>query len=127
MSSRPAAAVILTLAVVLAGCTVAVPRPTPGGTVDEPRRDGTVFKVTVREVVDGDTVTVAFPDGTADRRGGYGRLLVYLYDDGVLFNRILIDRGYARLYDTTFERRGTFEAAETAARQNGTGLWNVTS
>jgi len=182
------AALLVLLAVVVAGCTVAIPGATPterdaAGT----EREGVEFEVTVREVIDGDTVAVEFADEsvenvrllgvdapetradndpaefegipdtetgrdhlrtwgdratafaesrlevgetvriavdeTADRRGSYGRLLVYLYDDGELFNRLLLERGYARLYDTAFERRQAFAAAEAAARERGIGLW----
>jgi len=54
-------------------------------------------------------------DPTADRRGGFDRLLVYVRVDGTVFNRALLDRGYARLYDTTFSRREAFADAATAA------------
>ena len=62
-------------------------------------------------------------DEQADRRGGYDRLLVYLYDDGALFNRQLIDQGYARLYDTTFSKHDSFAEAEATARENSVGAW----
>jgi micrococcal nuclease len=62
-------------------------------------------------------------DPAADRRGGFDRLLVYLTVDGTLFNRALLERGYARLYDTTFSRREAFAAAERTARAEGVGVW----
>lgn len=75
----------------------------------------------------GETVTIE-TDDTADRRGSYGRLLVYVYHDGSeSFNRELIERGYARLYDTTFSKRSAFATAESTARQNGVGLWDYES
>lgn len=71
----------------------------------------------------GDTVRIAV-DPTADRRGGYGRLLVYVYEsDGTLFNLALIEQGYARMYDSSFRERSTFEAAEARAQRNDVGLW----
>jgi micrococcal nuclease len=62
-------------------------------------------------------------DPRADRRGGFGRLLVYVTVDGVRFNRALLDRGYARLYDTDFSRRAAFADAERTAREDAVGLW----
>ena len=63
-------------------------------------------------------------DDRADRRGGYGRLLGYLYVDGENFNQQLLANGYARLYDSTFTLRDEFAATEATARDNGVGLWS---
>jgi len=76
-----------------------------------------------RLTVGGETVTIAV-DPVADRRGSYGRLLVYVYHDGANFNRQLIEQGYARLYDSTFSKRDAFAAAEATAQSNDVGLWN---
>lgn len=63
-------------------------------------------------------------DPQADRRGSYGRLLVYLYaDDETSFNRELLDRGLARLYDSEFSKRSAFASAEAAAQRDDVGLW----
>lgn len=62
-------------------------------------------------------------DPQTDHRGGYGRLLVYVFHDGDLFNRELLVQGYARLYDTRFSKRSTFASAETTARSNDIGVW----
>jgi micrococcal nuclease len=43
--------------------------------------------------------------------------------DGGRFNYLLVDRGYARLYDTEFADRDRHADAERRARENGTGLW----
>ena len=56
-------------------------------------------------------------DPEADRRGSYGRLLVYLYVDGTDFNRELIDQGLARMYDSKFSKRGEYESTEAQAQQ----------
>jgi micrococcal nuclease len=187
MGSTPGVTVVVVLMVAVAGCAVTIPGSTPTDTPGESERQGSEFRVTVREVIDGDTVAVAFQDGsvenvrllgvdapevhatndpgefegipdteagrthlrtwgeratefaksrletgetvriavdeTADRRGSYGRLLVYLYDDGDLFNRPLLENGYATLYDTTFEKRSEFADAEATAIEQGVGLW----
>lgn len=187
------AALFVILAVTAAGCGAAIPGSPPSETATpgETAHDGTGFEVTVEEVVDGDTVTVAFADGTvenvrllgvdtpevyadpqpgefegvpdteagrahlrtwgeratefaesrlepgetvrivvdetADRRGDYGRLLVYLYDEDELFNRLLLEEGYARLFDTAFGKRSAFADAEATARESGVGLWGFTA
>lgn len=72
--------------------------------------------------LEGERIRVAV-DPVADRRGGYGRLLVYVYADGELFNERLLDEGYARLYDSQFTLREEFEAAEATARRDERGLW----
>ena len=72
--------------------------------------------------LEGEQVRIAV-DPEADRRGGYGRLLVYVYTDGETFNERLLEEGYARLYDTPFTLRDDFAAAESAARDQRRGLW----
>jgi micrococcal nuclease len=64
-------------------------------------------------------------DRKADRRGGYGRLLAYIYVDGENFNRQLLANGYARLYDSRFSLRDEFAATEATAREDGVGLWGL--
>jgi len=164
------------------------PTPTPEPTPTPDREERTEFRVTVVEIVDGDTIDVRYEDGDeervrllgvdtpevhtttdpdewegvpdtdrgsdhlrdwghkasefartelergeeirivvdeeADRRGSYGRLLVYIYDDGTLFNHALIEQGYARLYDTAFSKRSQFASAEANARAQEIGVWN---
>ena len=64
-------------------------------------------------------------DSSADRVDGNDRLLVYLYHDGgELFNRQLLDQGYARLYDTEFSKRSEFADLEEQAQSNDVGLWD---
>ena len=74
------------------------------------------------EMLDDGTVRVR-TDPAADRRGSYDRLLVYVTVDGTSLNRALLDRGHARLYDTEFDRRDAFAAAEDRAQAAGRGLW----
>ena len=62
-------------------------------------------------------------DARADVRGSYGRLLVYLHQDGELFNRALLEQGYARMYEAQFSRRGNFSDVEAQARSGDVGLW----
>ena len=62
-------------------------------------------------------------DEEADRRGGFGRLLAYVYVDGENFNERLLSNGYARVYDSSFSMREEFDAAERDAREGSIGLW----
>jgi micrococcal nuclease len=71
----------------------------------------------------GETVTISL-DPAADRRGSYGRLLVYIERDGELFNRQLLARGYARYYDAPLTRADAFQRIEQRARETDIGLWN---
>ncbi|AQL42636.1 hypothetical protein BV210_07895 [Halorientalis sp. IM1011] len=70
----------------------------------------------------GETVTLGV-DAESDRRGYYGRLLGYVYQDGANVNYWLLTEGHARVYDSQFTERERFDAAEQRARANGTGLW----
>ena len=71
----------------------------------------------------GETVRVEV-DPRADRRGSFGRLLVYVFVDGENFNKRLLDDGYARVYESSFSMRSEFESAEATAQANGVGLWD---
>jgi micrococcal nuclease len=71
----------------------------------------------------GETVTISL-DPAADRRGSYGRLLVYIEQDGELFNRQLLARGYARYYDAPLTRADEFQRIERRARERDVGLWD---
>lgn len=70
----------------------------------------------------GTDVTVA-TDSESDRRGSYDRLLAYVTVDNESFNHALLERGYARLYDSEFARLDEFSATERDARRNDIGLW----
>jgi len=98
----------------------------------ESGREATAF---ARERLAGERVRVQ-TDPLADRRGGYGRLLAYVRvvesgeaddgptaGDGESFNAALLERGGARLFDSTFERRDRFASLERDAREAGRGLW----
>lgn len=63
-------------------------------------------------------------DSEGDRRGSYGRLLACLYVGDENFNLVLLEGGYARVYDSSFSLRDEFNSAESEARANDVGLWN---
>ena len=65
-------------------------------------------------------------DPEADRRGSYGRLLVYVYVDGENVNAELLEQGYARMYDSEFAERDRFASLEASAQSQNAGLWGYT-
>ena len=73
--------------------------------------------------LEGAQVRMVF-DPDSDRRGYFGRLLVYLYVDGENFNERLLTEGYARMYDSQFLLREEFAALEQEAQASGVGLWD---
>ncbi|ESP88237.1 lamin tail domain-containing protein [Candidatus Halobonum tyrrellensis] len=70
----------------------------------------------------GETVRLTF-DANEPRRGYYDRLLVYVHHDGRAFNYGLVERGLARVYDSSFEERERYYEAEAAAMEADRGLW----
>jgi micrococcal nuclease len=76
----------------------------------------------VRDRIAGERLTLKL-DPVSDTRGGYGRLLGYLYADGENVNEWLVRTGHARLYDSEFTRLDAFAAAEQTAREAERGLW----
>ncbi len=74
------------------------------------------------EQLEGEQVRIV-PDENLDERGYYGRLLAYVYVDGESFNYRLIETGYARVFESDFTRRGTYEDTQRVAREADRGLW----
>ncbi|UIO99139.1 thermonuclease family protein [Halobaculum sp. CBA1158] len=77
----------------------------------------------------GATIDLSF-DPEEGVRGDFGRLLCYVrYDadgDGGrddLFNRRILERGFARVYDSGLTRHDEFIELERKARKRGLGLW----
>jgi micrococcal nuclease len=65
----------------------------------------------------------------AERRDHYGRLLAYVWLDGVLFNKRLVQRGFAEvtIYSPNDEYADVLYAAESRARSLDRGLWAACS
>ena len=55
----------------------------------------------------------------------YGRLLRYVYLDGVLFNEVLVRQGHAlaKSYPPNTAQDSVLQAAQTAAQQDKLGMW----
>ena len=77
-----------------------------------------------RDLVEGRVVGLETDVSDRDR---FGRLLRYVYVDGVMVNELLVREGYATVStfppDVKYQER--FLAAQTAARQAAAGLWSA--
>ena len=62
-------------------------------------------------------------DSVADRRGGYDRLLAYVYQGETHLNERLLEEGYARVYVTEFTQLERFRDAASTARAADRGVW----
>lgn len=66
-------------------------------------------------------------DATQGDRDKYSRLLVYAYrEDGLFFNKYMIEQGYAHeyTYNLPYKYQTEFKEAEKYARNNQLGLWS---
>lgn len=86
------------------------------------RRWGETASAFAKDRLAGEAVGLAF-DPNLDRRGYYGRLLAYVVHEEETVNYRLVADGYGRVYDSQFSRRDVYDAAESRAREQGTGLW----
>lgn len=76
-----------------------------------------------RELVGGRTVELEF-DGP--RRDPYDRLLAYVWADGRMVNRALVEEGFAEVYREADRIRcfDEFRRLEAAAKKRGQGMWD---
>ena len=84
---------------------------------------GKIASEFTKEKLEGKDIELEFD---VKERDEYGRLLAYVYLDGVMFNKTLLDEGHAQIY--TFPPNvkyvELFEEAQKAAREAGNGIWN---
>lgn len=61
-----------------------------------------------------------------EERDQYGRLLAYVYLDGTMFNKLLLQKGHAVVstYPPNVKYVDDLTALQEEARENGDGLWN---
>lgn len=65
-------------------------------------------------------------DPTQSERDKYNRLLAYVYkEDGLFFNKYMIEEGYAYeyTYQVPYAYQAEFKAAQAQAEQSKKGLW----
>lgn len=78
-----------------------------------------------KNILNGTTVTVV-KDSSQGERDKYGRLLAYvILEDGKDFGEEMIRSGHAYeyTYDEAYKNQAIYKEAETAASNNGVGLW----
>lgn len=75
-----------------------------------------------KEMLTGKQVKLEFD---VDERDQYGRLLAYVYIDGQMYNKLLLQKGYAKLatYPPNVKYVDDFKALQAEARENKVGLW----
>lgn len=79
-----------------------------------------------KELLSGKKVRIE-KDSTQGERDKYGRLLAYIYrEDGLFYNKYIIEQGYAHeyTYNLPYKYQAEFKAAEKFARENQLGLWS---
>jgi len=65
-------------------------------------------------------------DELAGIRDRYGRLLAYVYVDGIDFNAELVKQGYARVYiEGEFKKKSYYLELEEEAKRMGKGIWSI--
>ena len=71
-----------------------------------------------------ETVVISY-DKKAGERDQYDRVLGYVtLDDGTDFNRVLLEKGYARVYTKeTFDRKQEYKNALQKAQNDEIGMW----
>ncbi|MBI4087113.1 thermonuclease family protein [Candidatus Kaiserbacteria bacterium] len=78
-----------------------------------------------KELLSGKRVRVE-TDATQGERDKYGRLLAYIYlEDGLFFNKHMIEEGYAYeyTYNLPYKYQAEFRAAQQSAQAGEKGLW----
>ncbi|MDO8604289.1 MAG: thermonuclease family protein [bacterium] len=69
-------------------------------------------------------------DSTQGELDKYGRTLAYAYrEDGLFYNKYMIEQGYAHeyTYNTPYRYQVEFKAAQKSAQENAKGLWSSTT
>jgi micrococcal nuclease len=82
-----------------------------------------------KELLSGKKVRIEL-DPTQGERDKYDRLLAYVYrDDGLFYNKYMIEQGYAHeyTYNTPYKYQAEFKAAQKSAQANQAGLWSPTT
>lgn len=79
-----------------------------------------------KELLSGKKVRIE-TDATQGERDKYSRLLAYVYrEDGVFYNKYMIEQGYAHeyTYNTPYKYQTDFKSAQKSAQTNQMGLWS---
>jgi len=78
----------------------------------------------LRQLVEGKKVVLEKDVNNRDR---YGRLLRYVYVDGLFVNLEMVKEGYAALFTTpkNVKYLNEFQKAENEAKEKGIGVWSL--
>lgn len=71
-----------------------------------------------------DTQVKVITDPQSDRRGTYGRLLAYIQYNQTDLGKQLLEKGYARVYNSSFSKIEEYRELETESREKERGIWN---
>ncbi|HEX2087808.1 MAG TPA: thermonuclease family protein [Solirubrobacteraceae bacterium] len=93
----------------------------PGAPVECFAREASAF---LARLVEGRRVRL---ERDLEQRDRYGRLLAYVYRDGLFVNAELVRRGYASVatFPPNVRHAGTFVRLQREARRAGRGLWGA--
>ena len=76
--------------------------------------------------VSGEKTVVREADSTQDNKDKYGRLLRYVFVDGINLSKLMISQGYAHEYtyqNNPYKYMDEFKDAQEQAQKNKVGLW----
>ncbi|HBM46196.1 MAG: Micrococcal nuclease [Parcubacteria group bacterium GW2011_GWF2_38_76] len=82
-----------------------------------------------KELLTGKNVRIE-KDSTQGELDKYGRRLAYIYrEDGLFYNKHMIEQGYAHeyTYKTPYKYQAEFKASQKSAQENLSGLWSPTT
>ena len=82
-----------------------------------------------KELLTGKKVRIE-KDSTQGELDKYGRRLAYIYrEDGLFYNKHMIEQGYAHeyTYKTPYKYQAEFKASQKSAQENLSGLWSPTT
>lgn len=96
--------------------------------IDTPERDEAGYGASrdaLAELVGGREVRLVFEKDGVEERDVYGRLLAYLFLDGVHVNVMMVRMGWSPFWTSYGEGRyaPAFRRAEDEARKGGRGIW----
>lgn len=90
---------------------------------DKNVKDGELVSDYTKEKLEGKEVALEFD---AQERDHYGRILAYVWIDGEMYNKHLLNVGYAQIstYPPNIKYVDDFNAAQREARESQIGLWS---
>ena len=98
--------------------------------VNTPEKDQPGFdeaSEALKSLVRGGTIALEFAEPNVEKRDGFGRLLAFVFADGVNVNVEIVRLGWSKLYTKYGKGRlhELFVAAEKEAREAKKGLWGM--